>query len=142
KGLVYEKVITSGLGAMADHISKVYFNDNLDRITEQHFLYKEQSLFNNRKPIFRTFNEKLKSLKIINESNDNSGFYNVQSEEFKVIKRNYIVNSKVNVDTENSNLELIKSRFVCLKKETKTKVHYCIVNEEPKSKHQLSFLNF
>jgi hypothetical protein len=127
---------------MADHISKVYFNDNLNRITEQHFLYREESLFNNRKPIFKTFNEKLKSLKIINELNDYNSSNNTQSEEFKVIKRNYKVNLEVDVDRGNSDLELMKARFVCLKEEAKTKVHYCIVNEKPKIKQQLSFLNF
>lgn len=142
KGLVYEKVITSGLGAMADHISKVYFNDNLDRITEEHFLYREQSLFNNRKPIFQTFNDKLKSLIIINDSEESNCPYSSTFEEFNVIKRNYKVNLDVDVDRENSDLELMKSRFVCLKEKAKTKVHYCIVNKEPKSKKQLSFLSF
>jgi hypothetical protein len=53
---------------------------------------------------------------------------------------NYEINSEVNIETEISDVELMKSRFYCLKQEAITVVHYRI--EKEKTKQQLTFYNF
>ncbi|MCF5901473.1 HD domain-containing protein [Aeromonas caviae] len=131
KDFVYKHVINSGIGALADHYSKVFFNEN--NVQEELFISREESLFNNRKPIFKTFHETLRSIYIykdnsIDECND---LTKVNSITFEVTNRNYLINSYSNFPCDYSypDVESMKRRYTCNKRKGKLKIKYIFTNK-------------
>lgn len=55
KDFIYKTLITSGIGAVADHISKDYFYDNLKRLDESFFSKERIFTIRWKKPNFQRF---------------------------------------------------------------------------------------
>ncbi len=124
KDLVYKKIITSGIGAIADHISKEYFTDNVTRLNESYFLKKESSLLSGRKPIFKDFSKKVKGIKFLGESVE------AESEKLNitVIEREYKINADCHLDDFVNINDFINSRYEVNKCKVKKELHYVFIN--------------
>jgi hypothetical protein len=139
KDFVYKNIITSGIGAVADHISKEYFSDNISRIDESYFYKKESSLLKGSKPIFKNFTNKLKGIKSFDEKNIKKqpliNNFNIECVELNVIERNYKLNENV-VNNKSITLnKFISDRYECNKIAKLKKVYYIdceIVKEQYK----------
>jgi uncharacterized protein len=124
KDFVYKKIITSGIGAIADHISKEYFIDNVTRLNESYFLKKESSLFSGRNPIFKDFSRKVKGIKFLGESVE------AESERLNVTvtERKYRKNIGVHLEDFNNVNDFINSRYKIEKYKVKKELHYVFIN--------------
>lgn len=124
KDLVYKKIITSGIGAIADHISKEYFLDNLTRLNESYFLKKESSLLGGRNPIFKDFSRKVKGIKFLGESVE------AQSQKLNVTVTEREYKTKIGVHLEDfDNIDdFINSRYKVDKYKVNKELHYVFVN--------------
>ena len=126
KDLVYKKVITSGIGAIADHISKEYFVDNVSRLNESYFLKKESSLLGGRSPIFKDFSRKIKGVKCLGESIE------TESEKLNVTvtEREYRINIGVHLEDFDNFDDFISSRYQVDKCKVKKELHYVFINSD------------
>ncbi|MGN5076928.1 HD domain-containing protein [Aeromonas veronii] len=126
KDFVYKHVINSGVGALADHYSKVFFNEN--NVQEELFISREESLFNNRKPIFKTFHETLRSIHIYKDDylHECDNLTMINNIEFEVTNRNYLINSLYDFPCDYSypDMESIKKRYTCNKEKGHLKIKY------------------
>lgn len=126
KDFFYKKLITSGLGPVADHISREYFDENKNRLDESYFYKKESSLTSGSKPIFRNFTHILRNIEVVqNSCIDN--IQNIRQRVFDVTKREYIINSNLTLGYSHKNNDIFE-RFTCNKHKEKQSVSY-IINE-------------
>lgn len=124
KGLVYKKIITSGIGAIADHISKEYFTDNVNRLNESYFLKKESSLLGGRSPIFKDFSKKVKGIKFLGESVETKS----EKLNITVTEREYKVNTGVKLDDFINVNDFINSRYKVDKRKVKKELNYVFIS--------------
>ncbi|MGD1396100.1 HD domain-containing protein [Vibrio harveyi] len=126
KDLVYKKIITSGIGAIADHISKEYFFENVTRLNASYFLKKESSLLGGRNPMFKDFSRKIKGVKFLGESVE------TDSEKLKitVTEREYRTNIGVHLEDFNNINDFIESRYKIEKYKVKKDLHYVFINSD------------
>ncbi len=126
KDLVYKKIITSGIGAIADHISKEYFFENITRLNESYFLKKESSLLGGRNPMFKDFSKTIKDVKFLGESVE------TYSEKLKVAvtERDYRINIGVHLEDFNNINDFIESRYKVDKYKVKKDLHYVFINSD------------
>ncbi|EGR2434589.1 HD domain-containing protein [Vibrio cholerae] len=124
KNLVYKKIITSGIGAIADHISNGYFKDNLNRLNESYFLKSESSLLSGRNPIFKDFSRKVKGIKFLGESVEAES----QKINITVTDRAYKINMDVNLDDFANVNDFINSRYKVDKCKVKKELHYVFID--------------
>ncbi len=136
KDFVYKNIINSGKGALADYFSKRFFNEN--DVKEEHFTLSEGSLFNNRKPIFRTFHNTLRSIYIFVSDYEAYRHNSLTHIEFNVINRDYVVDDTqpLSFDLNHSQIESIKNRYICKKKAGRLAVNYGFIDEH---ENQYSF---
>ena len=126
KDFIYKTLITSGIGAVADHISKDYFYDNLKRLDESFFLKKESSLLGGRNPIFKDFSKKINSVKCLDKTiNDSVNFLKV-----KVIEREYKIKPFVCIHDFNNLNEFIHERYEVEKLERVKNIGYVFLDDE------------
>ncbi|MGD8118862.1 HD domain-containing protein [Vibrio sp. TRT 29B02] len=133
KNFVYKKIITSGIGAVADHISKEYFSENLSRIDASYFLKKESSLIGGRKPIFKDFSKKIRKIKCLEyPSIENTNVFDIT-----LFERDYTTQNNVNIDSQTNLNDFINERYTV--KKTKTQKHiYYSVSRDKKLENTLS----
>lgn len=122
KDFVYKNVISSGMGAIADHVSREYFEDNLSKIDESYFFKTESAFLMGCKPLFKNFTKHINSIK------DLSGISvcNAQTLTVKVIEREYKPNINVNIDDFLDVGSFIAERYEVSKRETIKKIPYAI----------------
>ncbi|WP_305839623.1 HD domain-containing protein [Photobacterium leiognathi] len=124
KDFVYKKIITSGIGAIADHVSKEYFIDNISRLNESYFLKKESSLLGGRNPIFKDFSRKVRGIKFLGES------VGAKSEKLNVtvMEREYKTNVGIYLEDFDNVNDFINSRYQVKKFKVKKELHYVFIN--------------
>lgn len=141
KGLVYNEIITSKKGALSDFFSQKYFDENNQKIDETHFISTEQPFLGKGRPIFKSFKKKLSSIYIYDERssvNEISKLCSLNYEELNVVKRNYIINSDVKIDSNRPELDFMNERYKCEKEPQKMVVKFFFKDE--KESTQTSFL--
>ena len=127
KNFVYKNIITSGIGAIADHISKEYFSDNLKKIDESFFYKKESSLITGRKPIFKDFSKRLQDIKYFNKTTD---LEKTSTLRISVTERNYKINEKITlIDSLNLD-DFIEKRYQLSKNKIEKDVNYTEENKQ------------
>lgn len=136
KGLVYDQVITSAKGILADFFSQRFFDDNSHQIDESHFTSTEIPFLGTNKPIFKSFRTEFNAVEIINDSSDIWATFS-QRQDIKTTKRFYMINEEIEVDSEMTSLETINSRYRCIKEPQVMTLLYCM--KEDKKKLQYSF---
>lgn len=136
KDFVYKNVINSGIGALADYYSKMFFNDN--DVKEEHFTSKEQSLFNNRRPKFKFFNDTLRSIYICFSDVDDKTYNSLEHIEFDVVNRDYIIDDSQYLDSNFAcpQVEFIKKRYKTKKEIGRLNINYGF---NKKNEEQCSF---
>lgn len=124
KDLVYKKIITSGIGAIADHISKEYFFENVTHLNASYFFKKESSLLSGRNPMFKDFSRKIRGVKFLGESVE------TESEKLNitVTEREYRTNIGVHLEDFNNINDFINSRYKVEKYKVKKELHYVFIN--------------
>ncbi|MEZ9734806.1 HD domain-containing protein [Vibrio sp. 10N.261.52.E6] len=120
KNTAYKLLINSGVGAVADHMSREYFHDNKKRIDESSFYKNELSLLTGIRPIFKDFSTNLHRIKpkVINSNSS------LKSKEFDVVERDYYINLNVDFDEFKSVGEYINNRFLCNRKKVRKNIKY------------------
>lgn len=134
KDLVYQKLITTGIVSVADHISREYFEDNKSRLDESFFYKKESSLTQGSKPIFRHFVHVLQNIEIV-QSSCLENIKNIKQCIFDVTKREYVINSKSTLGSYQKSNDILE-RFTCNKHKEKQNVSYLINEIKTTDKHQ------
>ena len=137
KDLVYKQLITRGIGSVADHISREYFEDNKSRLDESFFYKKESSLTRGNKPIFRHFTHILQNIEIV-QSNCLDNIKHINQCVFDVTKREYVINSKSALGSYHKNNDILK-RFTCNKHKEKQNVSYLVNEIKTTDRHQEQF---
>ncbi len=117
KDFVYKNVISSGIGAIADHVSREYFDNNLNKIDESYFFKTESALLKGCKPLFRNFTKHINSITDLTGKSVN----NAQTLTVKVIEREYKPNNSVFINDFSDVGSFIAKRYEMSKKE-KTKI--------------------
>ncbi|ENP8324238.1 TPA: HD domain-containing protein [Vibrio vulnificus] len=113
KDFVYKNVISSGIGAIADHVSREYFNDNLKKIDESYFFKTESAFLMGCKPLFKNFTKHLNSITDLS----GTSVCNAQTLTVKVIEREYKPNTNVNIDNFSDVGSFIAERYEVNKRE-------------------------
>jgi|GEM_PF-644524 len=126
KGQVYNNLINTGIGALADYLCQQRFYDNTDKISEEHFYRREESFFNNKSPIFKTLISELSSINIINCEAGYSSTQKILEKQFVVTDRDYIVDSEHQISQSSYNPSEIKQRYLCKKNKTYKTIKYNI----------------
>lgn len=121
KNCVYKNIITSGIGAIADHISKEYFFDNLNKIDESYFYKKETALINGSKPIFKGFSKRLQEIEYI--------YHDINEVDHEtllisVIDREYKANKKIDFNSCSNLNDFIDKRYQVSKEKREKKISY------------------
>lgn len=125
KDIVYDILITSGTGAIADHMSKEYFTDNISRLDESYFYKKELSLLVGKKPIFKNFSKNIQMLKQLNV-HETQKIDNIHKIKLDVTKRCYKINNNINIhEIDNLNI-FISQRYECKKWSSHENIYYTI----------------
>ncbi len=138
KDFVYKKVITSGVGAIADHISREYFFDNVSRIDESYFFKKESSLLGGKKPIFKHFSNKVRKLKQLSFDFDSThDLESINEINLDVIERCYKVNKSIDTNNIKNLDEFISKRYECSKWSTKKTIYYTLCIDPNKKQYDL-----
>ncbi|MEJ6474867.1 HD domain-containing protein [Pseudoalteromonas piscicida] len=137
KQYVYDNIITSGVGALADYFSKEVFYDKLPRINPSYFYKREESFFNNQNPIFKGLISKLSSVVVVlDKKNIEKRSHGIIEKNFTILKRSYKVNNDVSLP---SDLKSLKKRYYVEKSEEPLRLHFYLDNKESKSKQMKLF---
>lgn len=126
KGQVYNNLINTGVGALADYLCQQRFYDNADKISEEHFYRREESFFNNKSPIFKTLISELSSINIINCEAGYSSTPKILEKQFVVTDRDYIVDDEHPISQTSYKPLEIKQRYLCKKHKTHKTIKYNI----------------
>ena len=138
KQYVYEHIITSGVGALADYFSKEVFYDNLSRINPSYFYKREESFFNNQNPIFKGLIGKLSSaVVVLDKRNVEQYSDSITEKNFTIFKRSYKINN--DIDLPNCSSNNINERYYVEKKEESLRLHFYLDNNESKTKQMKLF---
>jgi HD superfamily phosphohydrolase len=132
KDFVYKKIINSGVGALADYISKDYFSENIGKLSESHFYKKESSLISGSKPLFKDFSKRVSNLKEISASKQD--YPKSKKVSFAITDRSYNINesSHTFISNKKKKMEFIDNRYVVEKNKNVKDIFF--IEYETKSK--------
>lgn len=137
KDFVYKKIITSGIGAIADHISKEYFFDNLKKLNCRYFYKPESALLKGRTPIFKHFTNRLKGISPVNDLGEHN-YVDTKQLNVSVTERNYTTISSVAINEYGNIKESINNRYIIEKRKARKNIFYKMARENHGTIKQLN----